>query len=180
MTDSPQQLPLTFSSHHNQSLFSDHYLDEILRRSDNWRPAIPQAQVFLAWLRDLYAQEKEQLAHYNEDQLEDKWFKPIFAQLGYDHWEGQAVIPGWQGSIKKPDFFFFPDAAARHTVVTDADGRYNFNGVAAGTYGVTAVLPNGLTAQIGPAVVSNGRGAVVGIAAAPGSGFRVHLPVVVR
>lgn len=69
---------------------------------------------------------------------------------------------------------------AGQTAVTDAAGRYSFTGVAAGTYGVTAVLPNGLTAQIGPAVVSNGRGAVVGIAAAPGSGFRVHLPVVVR
>lgn len=65
-------------------------------------------------------------------------------------------------------------------VMTDANGRYSFTGVAAGTYGVTAVLPNGLTAQIGPAVVSDGRGAVVGITAVLGGGFRVYLPVVVR
>lgn len=64
--------------------------------------------------------------------------------------------------------------------MTDADGRYSFNGIAPGTYGVTAVLPNGLTAQIGPAVVSNERGAVVGVTAVLGSGFRVYLPVVVR
>jgi hypothetical protein len=118
MADNPQQLPLSLSSHHNQSLFSDHYLDTILRREAAWREAIPQARDFLAWLRGLYAAEKAQLPHYNENQLEDKWFKPIFARLGHEHWEGQAVIPGWQGKIKKPDFFFFPDAAARQTAVS--------------------------------------------------------------
>lgn len=44
----------------------------------------------------------------------------------------------------------------------------------------TTVLPNGFTAQIGPAVVSDGRGVVVGVAAVQGSGFRVYLPVVER
>ena len=66
------------------------------------------------------------------------------------------------------------------TAVTDGDGRYSFRDIAAGTYGVTAVLPHGLTAQIGPAMVSDGRGVVVGVAAVPGSGFRLYLPVVVR
>ncbi|MBK8990035.1 MAG: carboxypeptidase regulatory-like domain-containing protein [Chloroflexi bacterium] len=69
---------------------------------------------------------------------------------------------------------------AGQTAVTDVAGRFSFYGVAAGTYGVTAVLPNGLTAQVGPAVVSNSRGAVVGITAVPGSGFRVYLPLVIR
>lgn len=44
----------------------------------------------------------------------------------------------------------------------------------------TAILPNGLTAEVGPAGVSEGRGAVVGITAVLGSGFRVYLPVVER
>lgn len=70
--------------------------------------------------------------------------------------------------------------ATGQTAVTDADGRYSFYGIAPGTYSVVAQLPNGLTAQIGPAVVSNERGAVVGIAAVEGSGIRVYLPVVVR
>lgn len=69
---------------------------------------------------------------------------------------------------------------AGQTAVTDAAGRFSFYGVAAGTYPVVVRLPNGLTAQIGPAVVSDGRGAVVGVTAVPQSGFGVYLPVVVR
>ncbi len=106
MTVSPSQIPLNLTSHNNQSFFSDHYLNDILRRSDDWRRAIPPAQEFLAWLRHLYAQEKAQLPHYKESQLEDNWFKPIFDRLGHV-WEGQAAVPGLQKSAKKPDFVFF-------------------------------------------------------------------------
>jgi hypothetical protein len=67
---------------------------------------------------------------------------------------------------------------AGQTAVTDAEGRYSFYRIAPGTYPVVAQLPNGLTTQIGPAVVSEGRGAVVGVAAVEGGGFRVYLPII--
>lgn len=118
MAENGFQPQLALSSYNNQSLFSDHYLDEILRRDRRWQQVIQPAAQFLAWLRDLYAREKDQLPHYNEDQLEDKWFKPIFERLGHADWEGQAVIPGWQGKIKKPDFVFFPDEVSRKTAVS--------------------------------------------------------------
>ena len=133
MPSGSTQIPLTLTSHNNQSLFSDHYLDDILRRNNVWRSAVPQAQQFLTWLRDLYAQEKAQLPLYNESQLEDKWFKPIFARLGHSSWEGQAVIPGWQGKVKKPDFVFFPNETARQTAVSQQNSReYAQNALAVG------------------------------------------------
>jgi len=57
-----------------------------------------------------------------------------------------------------------PVTVAGQTVATDADGRYSFYGIVPGTYPVVAQLPSGLTEQIGAAVVSADRGAVVGIA----------------
>ncbi len=78
MSESASQLSLGLAAHNNQALFSDHYLDDILFRSDAWKTAVPQGQQFLHWLRDLYALEKAQLPHYKESQLEDNWFKPIF------------------------------------------------------------------------------------------------------
>jgi len=122
MTSSASQIPLSLSNHNNQALFSDHYLDDILRRTDTWRSAISQARPFLDWLRDLYAQEKAQLPHYKESQLEDNWFKPIFDRLGHT-WEGQAAVPGLARSTKKPDFVFFPDEAARKTAVSHQNTR---------------------------------------------------------
>lgn len=53
------------------------------------------------------------------------------------------------------------------TAVTDEEGRYVFNGVAPGVYIITASLPSGLNAPTNSAIVSEGRGAVAGIAAMP-------------
>jgi PKD repeat protein len=58
-----------------------------------------------------------------------------------------------------------PVTLASASAVTDADGRFIFQGIAPGIYTLSAVLPTGLTATLGPATVSSQRGAVVGIPA---------------
>ena len=118
MPDSAFQLPLVFKTYNNQSLFSDHYLDEILQRNAAvWQPAVAQGTQFLAWLREKYEEEKDQLLDYKESQLEDKWFQDIFERLGHV-WEVQAAIPGLKGSTKKPDYAFFLDDASRKKAVS--------------------------------------------------------------
>ncbi len=112
MTNFPVQPQLALASYNNQSLFSDHYLDEILRWMPGWQESLPAAADFLTWLRQLYAQEQAHLDSYNESQLEEHWFRPIFHRLGHV-WEGQASIPGLKGNIKKPDYVFFTGEAAR-------------------------------------------------------------------
>ncbi|MFO7536527.1 MAG: SdrD B-like domain-containing protein, partial [Chloroflexota bacterium] len=70
------------------------------------------------------------------------------------------------------------------SVVTDEHGRFAFYAVAPGSYGLTTDLPDGLTADMGSVMVSETRGAAVGIAAVAdqpdGGMFRVYLPLVVR
>ena len=39
MPNPSQQIPLPLASHNNQSLFSDHYVDDILRHSPTWQTA---------------------------------------------------------------------------------------------------------------------------------------------
>ena len=104
--------------HHNQFLFSDSYINDILPESNlQWRDVLPQAEQFLTWLKSVYQQEWLNFTNYSENQLEEHWFKPIFQQLGHV-FEGQAVIPSLeQVGIKKPDYIFFPHETARHESV---------------------------------------------------------------
>ena len=54
----PKQLSFDLGKpHRNHYLFSDHYLDELLRREAVWKDAQPQAAQLLAFLRELYARE---------------------------------------------------------------------------------------------------------------------------
>jgi len=105
------------AAHRNQYLFSDHYLNNLLPDDARWSAALPEAEAFLAWLQDLYAREKDQLPEYNEDQLEEHWFKPIFTQLGHT-FEGQASVPGLEAGVNRPDYVFFPDEATRQAAVS--------------------------------------------------------------
>ena len=105
------------AAHRNQYLFSDHYLNNLLPDDARWSEALPEAETFLAWLQDLYARDKDQLPEYNEDQLEDHWFKPILTQLGHT-FERQASVPGLEVGVNRPDYVFFPDEATRQAAVS--------------------------------------------------------------
>jgi type I restriction-modification system DNA methylase subunit len=98
--------------HRNRYLFSDHYLENILPDDPRWEQAREEAEDFLTWLQDLYADERDQLPDYNESQLEQYWFQPILEQLGHV-FELQASVPGLEEHTKRPDYVFFPDDAAR-------------------------------------------------------------------
>ncbi len=74
---STAQLSLGISSHNNHYLFSDHYLNHILKTDARWREAIPAGEAFLAWVTGLYEQEKAQLGYYSESQLESHWFMKV-------------------------------------------------------------------------------------------------------
>jgi hypothetical protein len=110
------QISLGLSSHNNHYLFSDHYLNHILKSDSRWKDAVDTGDDFLAWVTALYEKEKEQLAHYNEGQLEEHWFKPIFRQLSHV-FEGQTAVPGLEYGIKFPDYVYYPDEATRQQSV---------------------------------------------------------------
>lgn len=113
----PSPLTLIIDTfHNNQYLFADHYLNHLLRADPRWAEALPQAERFLAWLRELYDQQKELLPHYSEAQLEEHWIKPILLQLGH-RFESQAVIPGLVESSRRPDYVFFATEAEQQAAI---------------------------------------------------------------
>ncbi len=129
----PIQLTIGITSpHRNQYLFSDHYLDELLRQDPRWSQALPQAETFFQWLQQRYAQEQAQLPQYNESQLEEHWIKPILTQLGHV-FEPQASVPGLDAGVTFPDYVFFPDEAARQLAAgVQKTGEYAHHALAVG------------------------------------------------
>jgi hypothetical protein len=111
---SPLQLKMGVTPpHRNRYLFSDHYLENILPDDPRWEEARAEAEAFCDWLRERYADERDQLPDYLEDQLEEHWFKPILRELGHV-FETRATVPGLNDYAKHPDYVFFADEAARH------------------------------------------------------------------
>ena len=103
--------------HRNRYLFSDHYLESILPHDPRWEQGLDEAELFCDWLRARYADEQDQLPDYNESQLEEHWFRPIFEELGHI-FETQASVPGLEAHTKRPDYVFFPDESARQTAAS--------------------------------------------------------------
>jgi hypothetical protein len=66
------------------------------------------------------------------------------------------------------------------SVVSDADGRYAFYGIANGTYTLTAGLPARLQASIPSVTLTTGRGQAVGLAVQPQTSSSIFLPLVKR
>ena len=100
------QLQLTGTTHNNQRLFSDHYLNYILPRQ--WEPLKDEASQVMAQLQQLYAGFTPNAS--NEAQTEDNWIKPVLRTLGHTY-EVQAPLQVPDG-VKRPDYIFYRDTAA--------------------------------------------------------------------
>jgi hypothetical protein len=88
--------------------------------------------VLLDQLRQLYESQREQLSPLQRVPTGRQLVPAGFELLGHTM-EGQPTIPGLGGGIKKPDYVFFPDEAARLTAVSAQNSAdYAQNALAVG------------------------------------------------
>ncbi|MGD2165989.1 MAG: hypothetical protein PVH50_10725 [Anaerolineae bacterium] len=112
MSTSPRLEMSLSSAHRNRYLFSDHFLDHVLPNDPRWEEGLAEVKAFLAWLQRRCAREGDALPGYRERALEAHWFRPILRQLGHV-FEPEPAVPGLGEGVKRPDYIFFPDHAAR-------------------------------------------------------------------
>ena len=88
----------------NRDLFSNHYLNEHLRGSDPWQ-SVDQSTVQEAYddIMELWERERDLVADRNESQLEDRFIRPMFRQLGIPYEVEETVQKGQ----RRPDYGFF-------------------------------------------------------------------------
>ena len=65
----------------NSNLFSNHYLEKLVKDGPEWREAQPE-QAF-AGIKELYERKARVLENYNESQLEENFIRPVLRLLGH-------------------------------------------------------------------------------------------------
>jgi len=89
------------TKHHNNGLFSDHYLETAINPDDHWEIA-SQVKAIRDELRDLLATLQPQAL--NEAQLEEQWIRPVLTKLGH-YFHVQFNIRA-RDSYLNPDYLF--------------------------------------------------------------------------
>ncbi|MCK9567093.1 MAG: BREX-1 system adenine-specific DNA-methyltransferase PglX, partial [Methanothrix sp.] len=87
----------------NSNLFSNHYLEKLVKDNPEWREAEPEEA--FARIRELYERKARVLENYNESQLEENFIRPVLRILGH-HFGVQGKV---LGKDRTPDYAFFPD-----------------------------------------------------------------------
>ena len=95
---------MTTAPHHNQQLFSDHYLDDIVPERQDWQALTTEAEPIQAAIAALFAQYK---SGDKEAQAEHDFIRPVLKVLGHT-FEVQASLETSQGT-KQPDYIFYRD-----------------------------------------------------------------------
>jgi len=91
----------------NSNLFSNHYLEKLLKESAEWRQVEPESAY--AAIKEIYERKAHALENYNESQLEENFIRPVLRILG--HYFGvQGKV---SGKDRTPDYAFFPDQESR-------------------------------------------------------------------
>lgn len=102
-----QQLSLSAAAHRNQRLFSDHYLDEFLPKSAEWRAGADGAAGKLEELREIW---RRFTPSSKEAQTEEELVRPVLRALGHT-FEVQAALKTPDGP-KFPDYVLYRDEEA--------------------------------------------------------------------
>lgn len=91
--------------YNNQSLFSEYYLQELVRDDEFWQESLGQAQNGWEKLRDVYRKVAFRLAGANEAETERLFIRPVLDALGHLY-ALQPTVPSPEGP-RRPDFAFF-------------------------------------------------------------------------
>jgi hypothetical protein len=100
------QLPLPATPHRNQQLFSDHVLDDLLPRREDWQMLAAEAHPVFSEITTIFGRFAPSA---KEAQTEDDLVKPVLKALGHT-FEVQASLATPDGT-KAPDYVFYRDQA---------------------------------------------------------------------
>jgi len=100
-------------TYRNQRLFSDHYLQEILPQSDEWKSIDRQKlNEAFAKIQSLYQKKCKIIPSLKESQLEEEFIRPILRILGHIYAPRPSIDKVWEGA-REPDYAFYHSEEAK-------------------------------------------------------------------
>ena len=108
--------------HKNRTLFSNHYLDNLLPRENEWKTDVEPA---FGKIKTLWDSKRPELHSFNESQLRKHFLDKVFEILIFAaDVEPPAIGEGW---AKKPDYaFFIDDNTLKSAIKKLKSGGYSF------------------------------------------------------
>jgi hypothetical protein len=108
----------------NRYLFSDHYLEEVLRGHESWEVAEDELKLAMQEAKNLYVGREQEWSRSNEAQLEQKLVRPMLKKL--DHcFEVQPSLPT-PDSVSRPDYAFFETDEERRRAKKEHEGEVEY------------------------------------------------------
>ncbi|MGH2510269.1 MAG: hypothetical protein ACRDHZ_23075, partial [Ktedonobacteraceae bacterium] len=105
------QMPHEETTYHNQRLFSDHFLENILPKDPAWEELRAEAGPVMAALKQRFSRFPPLMPFANEAQTEEDWVRPVLTTLGHTYEiQTQLRMPGTV-SPQHPDYVFYTSAA---------------------------------------------------------------------
>ncbi|WP_049934049.1 Eco57I restriction-modification methylase domain-containing protein, partial [Halarchaeum acidiphilum] len=103
---------ITFDYRTNRDLFSNHYLDDHLPDTEEWND-VSEDELRDAYdrIHSLWEREQDTAPQRNESQLEEKFIRPMFRELGIPFEVEESVDRG----ARRPDYGFFESEDAART-----------------------------------------------------------------
>ena len=106
-----------------KNLFSQHYFEDILIQTPDWKRDEHKNRRTFDEVKKLYHEKKKLLDRLNESQLEEDFIKPILKILGYIY-DVQPPILSAFGTFGRPDYAFFANDEKKDEVKEGKETDY--------------------------------------------------------
>jgi hypothetical protein len=111
----------TANAFNNNSLFSNHYLENMIQKVPEWNDDVHLSEAY-SQIKEIFDRKGKNFERYVEADLEHNWIRPVFDKLGHHY----GVQEGLHNDPMKPDYAFFPDQETMEEAYSHKRGAEDF------------------------------------------------------
>ena len=117
----PTEITETVNVFNNSSLFSNHYLENMIQNVPEWDDDAHLREAY-SQIKEIFDRKGKNFERYVEADLEHNWIRPVLDKLGHHY----GVQEGLHHDPLKPDYAFFPDLETMEEAYSHKKGAENF------------------------------------------------------